>query len=58
MRRTTKARLSTVVGVVLGGVTFTGPLAGSVLADWQCKRGLCDHSYHWHRYYGRRVSNG
>ncbi|MBK6857789.1 MAG: hypothetical protein IPG97_15955 [Microthrixaceae bacterium] len=43
MKRTTKRRLSTVIGCVLGGVTFTGPLAGAVLSDWQCRRGaVCE----------------
>jgi len=42
----TKRRLSTVIGCVLGGVTFTGPLAGAVLSDWQCRRGLCGHGWH------------
>lgn len=54
MKRRTKARLSTVIGCVLGGVTLTGPLAGDVLADWQCKRGLCDHAFHAHRCQGDR----
>ena len=52
MKRKTKARLSTVVGIALGGLTLTGPLAGDILADWQCKRGLCSHSFHRHRYKG------
>ena len=46
MKRMTKRRLSTVIGCVLGGVTFTGPLAGAVLSDWQCRRGLCGHGWH------------
>jgi hypothetical protein len=54
MKRSTKSRLSTVVGCVIGGVTFTGPLAGDILADYQCNRGLCDHSWHLHRYKGDR----
>lgn len=53
MRRATKARLSTVVGCVIGGVTLTGPLAGEILSDWQCKRGLCSHDFHAHRYKGK-----
>lgn len=52
MRRQTKARLSTVIGVALSAVTFTGPLGGDILAKWQCKRGLCPHSFHRHRYRG------
>jgi hypothetical protein len=50
MKRTTKRKLSTVVGCLIGGLTFTGPLAGDKLGDWQCKRGLCDHSWHRARY--------
>lgn len=50
MKRRTKARLSTVIGCIIGGVTLQGPWIGSVLADWQCKRGLCDHPYHLRRY--------
>lgn len=50
MKRKTKQRLSTVVGIVLSGVTMTGPLGGDLLSQWQCKRGLCDHSFHRHRY--------
>ncbi len=50
MKRTTKRKLSTVIGCIIGGATVTGPLAGSILADWQCKRGLCTHSFHRHRY--------
>lgn len=50
MKRSTKRRISTVVGVTLGAVTLTGPLAGSILADWQCDRGLCDHGWHRHLY--------
>ena len=46
MKRSTKRRISTVVGVTLGAVTLTGPLAGSILADWQCRRGLCGHGWH------------
>lgn len=46
MKRSTKRRISTVVGVTLGAVTLTGPLAGSILADWQCDRGLCGHGWH------------
>lgn len=50
LSRKAKARLSTVAGCVLGGLTMTGPLAGDVLAQWQCKRGLCGHDFHRHRY--------
>lgn len=50
MRRTTKAKFSTVIGCVIGAVTFTGPLAGDILAEWQCNRGLCPHAFHRHRY--------
>ena len=46
MKRSTKRRISTVVGVTLGAVTLTGLLAGSILADWQCRRGLCGHGWH------------
>lgn len=55
MKRKTKQRLSTVIGIALSGVTMTGPLGGDLLAEWQCKRGLCDHSFHRHRY--RAVDN-
>lgn len=41
MKRRTKRRLSTVVGCVLGGVTFTGPMAGEWLNRWQHKRHIC-----------------
>lgn len=41
MRRSTKRRLSTIIGVALGGITLTGPLAGQLLWEWQHKRGLC-----------------
>lgn len=54
MKRRTKAKLSTVIGCALGGITMTGPLAGDLLAEWQCKRGLCKHSFHAHRYQGDR----
>lgn len=50
MKRSTKRNLSTVIGCVLGGVTFTGPLAGEWLSDYQCRRGLCPHSWHRNRY--------
>lgn len=50
MRRVTKRRLSTAIGITLGAVTLTGPLAGHYLAEYQCNRGLCDHDFHWHRY--------
>lgn len=50
LSRKAKARLSTAVGCTLGAVTMTGPLAGVWLSDWQCKRGLCPHSSHRHRY--------
>ena len=50
MKRTTKRTLSTVIGYALGGVTLTGPLAGDLLSEWQCKRGLCDHEFHRYRY--------
>lgn len=50
MKRTTKRKLSTVIGCVLGGVTLTGPMAGEWLANYQCRRGLCPHSWHRHRY--------
>lgn len=52
MKRSTKARLSTIVGVALSAATMTGPLGGQILADWQCQRGLCP--CHPHRYRGRR----
>lgn len=54
MKRKTKANLSTVVGITLGAVTMTGPLAGDMLGEWQCKRGLCPHRDHRHRYRPRR----
>lgn len=54
MRRRTKQRLSTVIGCVLGGITFTGPLAGEWLMTYQCNRGLCDHAWHRHRYEANR----
>lgn len=50
MKRITKRNLSTVIGCVLGGVTLTGPLAGQMLADYQCRHGLCRHSWHRYRY--------
>jgi len=50
MKRRTKARLSTVVGCTLAAITLTGPLGGMMLSDWQCKRGLCNHSWHRRRY--------
>lgn len=50
MKRTTKRKLSTVIGCTLGAVTFTGPLAGEWLSEWQCNRGLCSHSWHRSRY--------
>jgi len=50
MKRKTKRKLSTIIGCTLGGVTFTGPLAGQLLSDYQCKRGLCTHSWHSYRY--------
>lgn len=50
MKRTTKRKLSTAIGCVLGGVTLTGPLAGEWLSDYQCRRGLCPHSWHRNRY--------
>ena len=50
MKRTTKRKLSTVIGCVLGGVTLTGPMAGEWLSDYQCNRGLCGHGWHRHRY--------
>ena len=40
MKRTTKRRLSTVIGSVLGGVTFTGPLAGAVLSGLTDEEGV------------------
>lgn len=40
MKRSTKRKLSTVIGCVLGGITFTGPLMGDLLYEWQRKRGL------------------
>lgn len=58
MRRTTKRKLSTVIGCVLGGVTLTGPYAGMKLADYQCRRGLCRHSWHRHRYVTRPRAGG
>lgn len=42
MKRSTKRKLSTVIGCTLGGITFTGPLAGLWLHDWQHRRRLCD----------------
>jgi hypothetical protein len=53
VKRTTKRKLSTVIGCALGAVTFTGPLAGQWLSDYQCKHGLCRHSWHRHRYVAR-----
>jgi hypothetical protein len=50
VKRKTKARLSTFIGCALGGVTLMGPLAGQLTADYQCKRGLCPHSWHRYRY--------
>lgn len=50
MKRSTKRKLSTVIGITLGAVTFTGPYAGDKLGDWQCRRGLCTHAWHRHRY--------
>lgn len=50
MKRTTKRKLSTVIGCTLGAITFTGPIAGEWLADYQCNRGLCTHSWHRYRY--------
>ena len=50
MKRTTKRKLSTIIGCTLGGITFTGPLAGQMLADYQCRHGLCPHSWHRYRY--------
>lgn len=50
MKRKTKARLSTIIGCALSGVTLMGPYGGDVLAQWQCNRGLCSHPFHWHRY--------
>lgn len=53
MKRKTKRKVSTVVGCVLGGVTFTGPLAGELLYKWQSKRGLIDEPG-WRRRYEAR----
>lgn len=50
MKRTAKRKLSTVAFCVLGGVTFTGPMAGVWMSDYQCRRGLCTHPWHRHRY--------
>lgn len=50
MKRTTKRKLTTFIGCAIGGLTMTGPYAGEKLSEWQCKRGLCTHSWHRYRY--------
>lgn len=50
MKRRTKRRLSTFIGCAIGGVTLTGWVAGQKTADYQCKHGLCTHSWHRSRY--------
>lgn len=49
MKRKTVRAISTAIGCTLGGITFTGPLAGQLTADWQCRHGVCTHQWHWHR---------
>lgn len=46
MSRATKRKLTTVIGCVLGAVTLTGPLAGQLTFEYQCRHGLCDHPSH------------